>query len=125
MSSRRPLSLALSFALGLGLSVAASACFTPPSDPVLFSCDFDGDDSCPPDYACREDDCCHKLGTSADDQLGACALGGNTGMSSSSTGTGTTGATETGPGSETETETGEATETGTDSTGESGSDTSG
>lgn len=93
-------------ALGLGLALvlgAVGACFTPPSDPVLFSCEFEGDDRCPPDYECRSDNCCHRIGTDADDQLGACALGGNTGM---------TGTTEMG-------------ESGSDSTDETSSDTSG
>lgn len=86
---------ALLLALGGGLTIG---CFSAPSDNVLFSCEFDGDDSCPPDYECREDGCCHRIGTPDDADVGACALGG------AGTGTGT----ETG----TETETGMDTETG-------------
>lgn len=90
---------ALLLALGAGLSVG---CFTAPSDEVLFSCEFEGDDSCPPDYECRDDGCCHRVDSPADADVGACALGGGGG-----TGTGTETSTETGTETGMETETGE------------------
>ncbi len=73
---RHRLVLGILASLGLALG-SALACFTPPSDDVLFSCEFDGDDRCPPDYRCEADDCCHKLGSDVEAKLGACALGGN------------------------------------------------
>src|SRR5690349_90353 len=90
--------------LGLG-SGALLGCFSAPHDDVLFSCEFDGDDRCPPDYQCEADNCCHRIGSDVEAKFGACALGGNM---STSTGTGT----ETGTG--TGTETGTTTETGSD-----------
>ena len=65
---------ALLVALGSG---ALMGCFAAPSDDVLFSCEFDGDDSCPPDYRCEADNCCHRIGSDVDAKLGSCALGGN------------------------------------------------
>jgi hypothetical protein len=76
----------LMFAFLLG---SAIACFTPPHDDVLFSCEFEGDDRCPPDYRCEADNCCHRIGSDVEANLGGCALGGNSG------GTGDT-ATDTG-----------------------------
>lgn len=82
------------FALALG---SAFACFSPPTDDVLFSCELDGDDRCPPDYRCEADNCCHRIGSDVDANFGACALGGNSGGSSESETTGeTTDETETG-----------------------------
>ncbi|HLT38549.1 MAG TPA: hypothetical protein VK034_19815 [Enhygromyxa sp.] len=85
---RRVVVTSIWFTLGLGLGSAA-ACFSPPDDDVLFSCDYDDDDRCPPDYRCEPDNCCHRLGSDVDTNLGACALGGNSG------GTGETSSTET------------------------------
>jgi hypothetical protein len=62
--------------IGLGSGVLMS-CFAAPSDDVLFSCEFEGDDSCPPDYRCEVDNCCHRIGSDVDATLGSCALGGN------------------------------------------------
>jgi hypothetical protein len=89
--------LALGFVLG-----SVAGCFSPPTDDVLFSCEFDGDDACPPDYRCELDNCCHRIGSDVEAAFGVCAIGGNSSM---------TGATETG---ETETETGETETGGTD-----------
>lgn len=98
----------LGLALG-GLALGGlAACFSPPTDDVLFSCEFGGDDRCPTDYRCEADNCCHRVGSSIEDNFGACALGGNSG------GTGTT---ETGTG--TDTDTGDGTDTGGSDTGTS------
>ncbi|PRQ09383.1 hypothetical protein [Enhygromyxa salina] len=102
--------------LGSGLGVAVS-CFAPPSDDVLFSCEFDGDDKCPPDYACEADDCCHRVGSEVkvnEGNWGSCALGGNSG--GTTTGPGTTDETgsDTQTGTDTSTDTGSETDTGTD-----------
>jgi hypothetical protein len=78
--------------LGMVLG-SAIACFSPPTDDVLFSCEFDGDDSCPADYRCELDNCCHRIGSDVDANLGACALGGNSGNPGEM---GETGETETG-----------------------------
>ncbi|MFO7563670.1 MAG: hypothetical protein R6X02_13565 [Enhygromyxa sp.] len=79
------------FALG-----SALACFSPPSDDVLFSCEVEGDDRCPPDYRCEADGCCHRIGSDVDAKFGACALGGNSGGTGSSETGDETGSTETG-----------------------------
>jgi hypothetical protein len=66
--------------VGLG-SGALMSCFAAPTDDVLFSCELEDDDSCPPDYACEADNCCHRIGSDVEAKLGSCALGGNsTGM---------------------------------------------
>jgi hypothetical protein len=65
---------ALLVALGSGVLMS---CFAAPSDDVLFSCEFEGDDSCPPNYRCEVDNCCHRIGSDVDATLGSCALGGN------------------------------------------------
>jgi hypothetical protein len=65
---------ALLASLGSGMVMS---CFAAPSDDVLFSCEFEGDDSCPPDYRCEVDNCCHRIGSDVDATLGSCALGGN------------------------------------------------
>jgi hypothetical protein len=75
--------------VGLGIG-ALMSCFAAPSDDVLFSCEFDGDDSCPPDYRCEADNCCHRIGSDVDAKLGSCALGGNSGMDATGTDTGST-----------------------------------
>lgn len=62
--------------VGLGSGLLMS-CFAAPTDDVLFSCEFEGDDSCPPDYRCEVDNCCHRIGSDVDATLGSCALGGN------------------------------------------------
>jgi len=85
-------------ALGLALGHLA-ACFLPPNDPVLFSCEAEADDRCPPDYRCEADNCCHRLGSDVEGNFGACALGGNSG----------------GPGGGTDTDTGSETGSETDS----------
>jgi hypothetical protein len=72
--------------LGSGLLMG---CFTAPSDDVLFSCERDGDDSCPPDYRCEVDNCCHRIGSDVEATLGSCALGGNSSASMSGTATDT------------------------------------
>lgn len=77
MIMRSVMVLILGFALG-----SAAACFNPPADDVLFSCEFEGDDRCPPDYRCEPDNCCHKIGSDVEAKLGACALGENSGGSS-------------------------------------------
>jgi hypothetical protein len=74
---RGAISVLLGFALG-----SAIACFSPPTDDVLFACEFEGDDRCPPDYRCEVDNCCHRIGSDVDAELGGCALGGNTGVTS-------------------------------------------
>jgi hypothetical protein len=73
--------------VGLG-SGALMSCFSAPHDDVLFSCEFEGDDRCPPDYRCEMDNCCHRIGSDVDAKLGSCALGGNTpGMTGTETAT--------------------------------------
>lgn len=86
------------------LSGTLTACFLAPSDDVLFSCEQDDDDRCPPDYRCEADDCCHRIGSDVEANFGACALGGNSGTGTS---TGTDTATESGS------DTGTGTDTGT------------
>lgn len=78
-----------------------AACFTAPSNDVLFSCEFDGDDRCPPEYRCESDNCCHRIGSDIDANLGSCALGGALEGGGTSTSTGTDTGTETGTGTET------------------------
>jgi hypothetical protein len=90
--------------VGLGAG-ALTSCFAAPNDDVLFSCEFEGDDSCPPDYRCEVDNCCHRIGSDVEATLGACALGGN---SAGMTGTGDTSGTDT------------SSESGSDSGSESG-----
>lgn len=89
--------------LGLGGLVLGglAACFSPPTDEVLFSCEFDGDDRCPTDYRCEADNCCHRVGSNIEDNFGACALGGNSGGTGTDTDTGDetdTGGSDTGTG---------------------------
>lgn len=84
-----------SLAFGLLLGSLAS-CFSPPTDDVLFSCELDDDDRCPPDYRCEPDNCCHKIGSDVEANFGGCALGGNsggTGESETETDTETSGET--------------------------------
>jgi hypothetical protein len=99
---------ALLVGLGLGVSVG---CFVAPKDDVLFSCEYDGDDRCPPEYQCEMDNCCHRIGSDVDASFGSCALGGN------SAGTSTSSDTDTG------TETDSTTEGESDSGTDSGSET--
>jgi hypothetical protein len=83
-SRPRSLALALAFVLGTAL-----ACFSPPVGDVLFSCEYEGDDRCPPDYRCEADDCCHRIGSDIEAEFGACALGGNSNSGGGSTETDT------------------------------------
>lgn len=76
--------------LGLVLGSAA-ACFSPPADDVLFSCELDDDDRCPPDYQCEADNCCHRIGSDVEANFGACALGGNSGGTGETATSGDTG----------------------------------
>jgi hypothetical protein len=77
-------------ALLVGLALGAlMSCFAAPSDDVLFSCEFEGDDSCPPDYRCEADNCCHRIGSDVDATLGSCALGGNSAGTADTSGTDT------------------------------------
>jgi hypothetical protein len=85
-------------ALLVGLAVG---CFAAPNDDVLFSCEYDGDDRCPPEYRCEMDNCCHRVGSDVEASFGSCALGGNS--AGTSTGTGTDTSTESGSDSGTET----------------------
>jgi hypothetical protein len=112
--TRLPSRLLLSLGLILGLgSSALAACFVPPSGDVLFACELDGDDACPPDYACEADNCCHRVGSEVkanQGNWGSCALGGNSGGGATDTST----TAETGS---------DSTDTGTDAgtgTGETG-----
>lgn len=84
--------------IGLLLGVLAG-CFAAPADAVLFSCERDGEDRCPPEYRCEADNCCHRIGSDVDANFGACALGGNLGESGSESGD----MTETDTGTDTET----------------------
>lgn len=114
MTSRVSTYLLLCVGLAIG---ALAACFTPPSGDVLFACEFDGDDTCPADYACEADDCCHRVGSAVqpnEGNWGSCALGGNSGDSSGET---SGGPTDTDTTDESGSDTGSGTETGTDSTG--------
>jgi hypothetical protein len=86
--------------MGLGAG-ALTSCFSAPSDDVLFSCEFEGDDSCPPDYRCEVDNCCHRIGSDVDASLGSCALGGNSSGMATMTGTGTDTTSESGSDSDT------------------------
>ena len=102
-------SLGAGLTLVLGLVLGAlAACFEPPADPVLFSCEHDGDDSCPPDYRCELDNCCHRVGSDVDANFGSCALGGNSAGMGTGTDSGTDSGTDTGAdtGTDTGTETG-------------------
>ena len=90
----RAVSLMLAFLLG-----SAIACFTPPDDDVLFACEVEGDDRCPPGYRCEVDNCCHRIGSDIEANLGGCALGGNSGgTGDTATDTGTETGTDTGTG---------------------------
>jgi hypothetical protein len=90
--------------VGFG-SGALMSCFVAPNDDVLFSCEFEGDDSCPPDYRCEADNCCHRIGSDVEATLGSCALGGNS-PTTTGTGTGTGTDTSSESGSDSGTETG-------------------
>ncbi len=87
-TSERPASTAAlklgALGLALGLGLLAPACFTPPADDVLFACEPEGLDDCPPGYDCEADGCCHRGGSDLEAMLGACALGGQDGGSSGS-----------------------------------------
>lgn len=98
------------------LAGLAPACFQPPTDDVLFSCDPVDDPRCPEGYACEADGCCHKNGTDVDATFGACGLGGNEGGTATETGTATdTTGTDTSTDT-TSTDTTEGTDTGTSDT---------
>lgn len=79
----------LGLLLGAGL---AGACFDAPRPAVQFSCDPAEAPQCPAGYTCEADGCCHLDGSSYEDHVGACklgGLGGTAGGSGSGTGTGT------------------------------------
>lgn len=86
--------------VGLGTG-ALMSCFAAPSDDVLFSCEFEGDDSCPPDYRCELDNCCHRIGSDVEATMGSCALGGNSLGMTGTTGTDTSSESGSDSGSET------------------------
>jgi hypothetical protein len=88
--------------VGFG-SGALMSCFAAPNDDVLFSCEFEGDDSCPPDYRCEVDNCCHRIGSDVEATLGSCALGGNSSGTGGMTGTESDTGSESGSDSGTET----------------------
>lgn len=81
-------------------------CFAAPSDDVLFSCEYEGDDRCPPEYRCEADNCCHRIGSDVEASFGSCALGGNSMGTGTETGTSTDTDTSTESGSDSGTETG-------------------
>lgn len=108
----------LSLALVAGFTLA---CFTPPTNDVLFSCDPIADDRCPSGYTCEADGCCHKDGTDVQATYGACGLGGNeTGIGSE---TDTTGSETDTTSTDTSTDTTSTDTTGTDTTGTDSTDT--
>lgn len=84
----------LSFGAVLGLT---AACFDPPAEDVLFSCNASHPTPCPPDYTCEKDGCCHREGSDVEAMLGACSLAAasetgtqdDTGESSDTTDSGT------------------------------------
>jgi hypothetical protein len=47
---------AIAWLVGVALGISA-ACFTPPNDDVLFSCDRDEAPTCPDSYTCEADGC--------------------------------------------------------------------
>lgn len=100
MSKKRRSRLVYVAASLLGLAVG---CFVAPTDDVLFSCEYDDDDRCPPDYRCEMDNCCHRIGSDVEATFGSCALGGNSGGTSTDTETGTDTTSETESDSGTET----------------------
>ena len=77
---------AIAWLVGVALGISA-ACFTPPNDDVLFSCDRDEAPTCPDSYTCEADGCCHRDGSDVEASFGACRL---TSGSISETGTPTT-----------------------------------
>ena len=78
--------------------LAAGACFNPPTDAVMFSCDPAGSSACPAGYTCQSDGCCHRDGTDDPADQGACKLGGDFSPTSGATTSGatTSGATTSG-----------------------------
>ena len=102
--------------LGLALG-SAVACFSPPTDDVLFSCVVDEDERCPDDYRCEADNCCHRVGSDIEANFGACALGGNSGGTGSIDTSTSTGSETTGDTGDTDTSTDTGTDTGTDTSG--------
>ena len=88
-ASTRPFILWIALCAG-----ALGACFDPPADDVLFSCDPASSAACPADYACEMDGCCHRKGSDVEANFGACSLAGASdgGESSESGETGSTGA---------------------------------
>lgn len=76
--------------VGLAIGVLA-ACFTPPDEDVLFSCDPDSAPTCPEQYTCEADGCCHRDGTDVEASFGACRLtAGSVSATAPTTGTGDT-----------------------------------
>lgn len=75
-----PLRVALlGLACGAAFACFAPGCFTPPADDVLFACEPEGDDSCPADYRCEADGCCHRIGSDLMGNWGGCSVSGSTG----------------------------------------------
>lgn len=64
------------FVLPLLAGLAAASCVDAPNDPVMFSCEPTGRDTCPDGYSCAPDGCCHRDDTDPDDNPGACRIGG-------------------------------------------------
>lgn len=71
MIARTPI-IGIAFALGLSVG----ACFDAPRPAVQFSCDPVDAPQCPPDYACEDDGCCHRIGSDVAANEGQCQLGG-------------------------------------------------
>lgn len=83
--------LAAAFGVLVGGGIS---CFNPPSADVLFSCAEEGE--CPDGYGCEDDGCCHRDGSDVEENLGACALGGEGTESGGGETGGDDGGTETG-----------------------------
>lgn len=68
---RTPILLILTAVFSLALLATGPAgCFEPSLPDVAFECGEQNE--CPPDYECRSDGCCHRIGSPADDH-GPCA----------------------------------------------------
>jgi hypothetical protein len=75
-SARAGLLLAASFVM----ATITSACFEPPDGAVTFACDLFYAPECPDGYACQSDGCCHEIGSDFATNEGACRLGGEEGV---------------------------------------------
>lgn len=71
--SARPGATALALGPAFALALLAGACFNPPAGAVQFQCDPAGAAACPAGYECRDDGCCHRVGSEGDED--ACKLG--------------------------------------------------